>query len=597
MGKISLTKYYVFSDVLVQLAALQPGVSTAADVIANPSLEPLWDDIIGYSPAQTTTASSNANQTATVLDDELLRAARANRADAPLLLWCALVLADHRLEAVVRDVLTNSDGRFIEQHLNRASLPAALVGRPDFTADKAITNLLSDLVQAGITEPDKSGGTIVGVLRFLPTAHAVPGLIQLIEDRANQWSGTAQFTPAVGAGLDFALSLGANRWLGLTRDEFIRAARGAGPITAPSARAAVPSALAELHELIETKRQVVLQGPPGTGKTYLATAYIDWASAGRRGESRLQSLLDNLPVRERTAVRIADEVERLGLTALWDIVQFHPSYEYNDFVRTLAAEPVPGGVTFVAQHRILSLIAAAGVELARRGSTCELVLVLDEVNRGNIPSIFGELLYALEYRGQPVSTAYSVDGDASITIPKSLSIIGTMNTADRSIAVIDYALRRRFVFLTVPASTQPIATHRGYFNKAHQDAALRLFKSVHETLEAASGGVQVGPSYYLPSGSSGDIDAALRELARRFVYEVLPLLGEYVLEGELEHAALSSLAAEYGIDLDDDAQTQVVTLVASLDAGQSTPGSQKAVAAPAGVVPEVESIADGESGA
>ena len=121
---------------------------------------------------------------------------------------------------------------------------------------------------------------------------------------------------------------------------------------AAAVRVPVPSEIAELAEMLQAKRQVVLQGPPGTGKTHLATAYIDWATTSRRADSRLQNILDALPLRERTPIRIADEVERLGLSALWDIVQFHPSYEYNDFVRTLAAEPVPGGVTFVAQHRM-----------------------------------------------------------------------------------------------------------------------------------------------------------------------------------------------------------------------------------------------------
>ncbi|RXZ72838.1 hypothetical protein ESP51_03060 [Agromyces albus] len=318
--------------------------------------------------------------------------------------------------------------------------------------------------------------------------------------------------------------------------------------------------------MLTAKRQVVLQGPPGTGKTHLATAYIDWATDGRRQESRLQAILDALPLRERTPVRIADEVERLGLSALWDIVQFHPSYEYNDFVRTLAAQPVPGGVTFVAQHRILSLIAAAGVELAARGSDCELVLVLDEVNRGNIPSIFGELLYALEYRGQPVATAYSVDGDASITIPESLSVIGTMNTADRSIAVIDYALRRRFVFITVPATERPLVSHTGYVDEHHRAAALQMFAAVHNALGGSLAGIQVGPSYYLPSGVAVDLDAGLRELASRFVYEVLPLLGEYVLEGELDDGDLARLVGDLGIDPATPARDQVDALrVALLD--------------------------------
>lgn len=565
MGELSLTKFIRFPDVLDHLGLLTPGATTAHDVHADPVLEPLWDDIVQYVPRPAGSRAVNATTNEVVQDDELLGAIRSRRPEARLLLWCALIFADARIDSAVREVLTDADGRFIEGMLNTDSLTIALGARPDFAGRKKITNVLRNMDQAGIFTPKENGLTIVGVQQFQPTAFAVPSLVRLIQDRVEYWADDTRFAPASpDHALDFALALGANHWLGLTRDEFIRASRGAGASVAAAQRKPVPGEIAELAELLQAKRQVVLQGPPGTGKTHLATAYIDWATSGRRFDSRLQTILDALPLRERTPVRIADEVERLGLSALWDIVQFHPSYEYNDFVRTLAAQPVPGGVTFVSQHRILSLLAAVGVELSARGSTCELILVLDEVNRGNIPSIFGELLYALEYRGQPVATAYSVDGDASITIPHALSIIGTMNTADRSIAVIDYALRRRFVFITVPATDRPIVSHTGYVDERHRAAALRLFGLVHDVLGGSLAGIQVGPSYYLPSGNAADLDEGLRALAARFVYEVLPLLGEYVLEGEVDDADLASLTASLGIDSDASARDQVAALQAAL---------------------------------
>lgn len=573
VGVLSLTKFYKFSDVMHELALLQPGATTGADVQANPVLAPLWNDIVQFEP-RPATAHAPGTATQVVIDDELLRAARDGRDDRWLLLWCALLVADHRMEAVVREVLTDADGRFITANMSGDGLAAALVNWQDYNGngtrtptrnDKPITNMLRFLSDGELMEPEEYGKSIIGVKRLLPTAFAVPGLLRLLQDRADYWGESAAFQPAVNSDpVDFALALGANHWLGLAREEFVRAARGAGPAVSPTPRQPVPADLVELHDLLESKRQVVLQGPPGTGKTHLAKAYIDWASNARRDDSRLQTILDSLPLRERNPVRIADEVERLGLNALWEIVQFHPSYEYNDFVRTLAAEPVPGGVTFVPRHRILSLIAAVGVELESRGSSCELVLVLDEVNRGNIPSIFGELLYALEYRGQPVATAYSVEGDASITIPERLSVIGTMNTADRSIAVIDYALRRRFVFLTVPASGKPIDQHGGYVTQKHRDAARYLFDAVHEVLGESASGIQVGPSYYLPSRTGVAEDVAIRELASRFVYEVLPLLDEYVLEGELDSASVGTLLTDLAIDRDVPTADQVDSLQAAL---------------------------------
>lgn len=561
LGVLSLTKFIPIPEVLSALAQLEPGVTTAADVRAAPVLDDVWNDLVEFDPRPKNDRAAAGAEI--VVDDTLLTAARNGAPEGLLLLWCAILLADHRLEELVRTWLTDADGRFIEQRIARDVLFAELQTRSAFGGDptKATTNLLRNLVNAELFVPTTYGGSITGVDRFLPTGFAVPSLLRLIEDRVQYWADDARFVPTgSGAMLEFALSLGANHWLGLSRDEFVRAARGASAPVPPTPRLPVPKDLLELQALMESKRQVVLQGPPGTGKTHLAKAYIDWASSGRRDDSRLQNLLDSLPMRERTPERIADEVEGLGLTALWEIVQFHPSYEYNDFVRTLAAEPVPGGVTFVARHRILSLIAAVGVELERRGSDCELVLVLDEVNRGNIPSIFGELLYALEYRGQPVATAYSVDGDASITIPERLSVIGTMNTADRSIAVIDYALRRRFVFLTVPASGKPIDQHPDYATDKHRDAAGSLFVAVHAALEASASGIQVGPSYYLPSRKGLPEPEAVRELASRFVYEVLPLLEEYVLEGELDEASLTSLLDSFQIDRDAATSDQVDAL-------------------------------------
>ncbi|PPH27256.1 hypothetical protein C5C94_15635 [Rathayibacter sp. AY1C3] len=562
---ISLTKYCRFVDILEHLAMLTPGASTAADVHSDPVLEPLWDDIVQYAPRPVNSRAASATAAAIVQDDELLSAARNRLPEAPLLLWCALVFADHRIDAAISEIMTDADGRYIEQILNKDALTSALSERPEFDESKAKSNILRNMDQAGIFIPSRSGSTIIGVERFLPTAFAVPSVIRLIQERAEYWAGDFWISPASpDNALDFSLALGVNKWVGLTREEFIRASRGAGAPVPIGHRRPVPSEIAELAERLQTKRQVVLQGPPGTGKTHLATAYIDWATVGRRSDSRLQTILDALPSRERTPLRIADEVERRGLSALWDIVQFHPSYEYNDFVRTLAAQPVPGGVTFVPQHRILSLIAAVGVELSTRGSTCELVLVLDEVNRGNIPSIFGELLYALEYRGHPVATAYAVDGDASITLPESLSIIGTMNTADRSIAVIDYALRRRFVFITVPATDRPIVSHTGYFDERHRAAARMLFGLVHDALGGSLAGIQVGPSYYLPSRHAANLEEGLRELASRFVYEVLPLLGEYVLEGEVDDAHLASLTTALGLRRDTSARNQVGDLQLAL---------------------------------
>ena len=101
-------------------------------------------------------------------------------------------------------------------------------------------------------------------------------------------------------------------------------------------------------------------------------------------------------------------------------------------------------------------MAAVARSLKEKGSEVRALLVIDEINRGDISKIFGELIYALEYRDQPVASPYSVDGNSEIVIPSNLHFIGTMNTADRSIALVDYALRRRFVFLDVQPDREVI---------------------------------------------------------------------------------------------------------------------------------------------
>nr|WP_176704920.1 AAA family ATPase [Arthrobacter sp.]AXV46460.1 5-methylcytosine-specific restriction protein [Arthrobacter sp.]AXV46497.1 5-methylcytosine-specific restriction enzyme subunit McrB [Arthrobacter sp.] len=547
-GVVSLTKFFKVSEFVEFLKSLVPGVDTAKSVETKleevGSIKEIWNDLFTYEPKL---EKPNRAAGQVLLDDELLRAARDDRPDAHLLVWCAQLLADSRLEMVVREHLTDSVGRIIPAMVNRNELQARLVQLAITTPDnpKPTTNILSYLETCKLLVLIRNGGSVTGVEHFLPTAYAVPGLLSLVRERARAWK--SWFRPQDDEVLDFALSIGANHWLNLSRNEFRAAADPAGPATPPTSRDGLPAALSELRSQLIRKGQVVLQGPPGTGKTYLAKEYISWATGDRRDEGHLQRILDNMPLHERTVEGLADEILRRGLPAVWEIVQIHPSYEYTDFVRALVAEPVAGGVTFTPKHRVLSFMSALGEELARRGESTELILILDELNRGNIPAIFGELLYALEYRGEPVATPYSVDGSTSIAVPKSLQIIGTMNTADRSIAVIDYALRRRFVFLDVPATDAPIASNTGYMTDRAKRIALKLFAMVGELVSGTTIGIQVGPSYFMPNSSAKNEDEVIAGIAQSLIYEVLPLLSEYALEGEVEPDALDKFRSALGL--------------------------------------------------
>ena len=128
------------------------------------------------------------------------------------------------------------------------------------------------------------------------------------------------------------------------------------------------------------------------------------------------------------------------------IIQFHPSYTYEDFVRGITINTNESGrLEYEPENKSLAKFA----EDALNNKTANYVLIIDEINRANLPSVLGELIYALEYRGDAVESMYAIEEDNKITIPPNLYIIGTMNTADRSVGHIDYAIRRRFAFVDV----------------------------------------------------------------------------------------------------------------------------------------------------
>lgn len=176
----------------------------------------------------------------------------------------------------------------------------------------------------------------------------------------------------------------------------------------------------------------------------------------------------------------------------------------------------------------------------------KFVLIIDEINRANLPAVLGELIYALEYRGEKVESIYPIDDDKTLIIPPNLYIIGTMNTSDRSIGHIDYAIRRRFAFIDIlPKVLEGDKFELGLFKKVSalfiqnfdeyvQDNTVELKLSEHLSEEFKPEDVWLGHSYFI----KGEGDFSLRTK-----YEIVPLLKEYVKDGILKQSAESIINA------------------------------------------------------
>lgn len=249
--------------------------------------------------------------------------------------------------------------------------------------------------------------------------------------------------------------------------------------------------LGSLGELLQEKGQMIFYGPPGTGKTYIADAF---------------------------AAAIQPDPERRML------VQFHPSMSYEDFFEGYRPQTDPDGhLRYELRPGPLALMA----DKAEKAPGVPHILIIDEINRANLPRVFGELLFLLEYRNKSVRTAYRPD--EPFELPKNLYFIGTMNTADRSIAVVDAALRRRFHFIPFMPHEGPLESVLFDWLVAHGEPTwvAALVDQVNEQLRTLLRGphLQVGHSHFMVQRQqTEDISLTNERLARIWEYDIYPFI-------------------------------------------------------------------------
>lgn len=232
---------------------------------------------------------------------------------------------------------------------------------------------------------------------------------------------------------------------------------------------------------IRRKGQAIFYGPPGTGKTFIS--------------EKIGEILTGDSNRVKT-------------------VQFHPSYSYEEFIQGIRPEYDDADETLkypVKDGRFVEFCDEA------RGSDGYYILVLDEINRAEVSAVFGELMYLLEYRGDPIELPQR---EESFSVPENVYILGTMNTADRSIALVDYALRRRFAMVEVEPEYDIIQNY--HEDTGHDvDGLIEVLREINDEIDDKD--FHVGVTYFLED----DLDEYIQDI---WEMEIEPYLEEYFFD-------------------------------------------------------------------
>jgi 5-methylcytosine-specific restriction protein B len=280
--------------------------------------------------------------------------------------------------------------------------------------------------------------------------------------------------------------------------------------------------ISDIERAITRKGQAILYGPPGTGKTYNARRFSVWWLAKRRGETEPNRLLIHRKRFRQLEEQLATGPGEVGpLTR----VTFHPSYSYEDFVEGYKPRATESGTLDL---RLTDGVFKRVCRAAAGDRERDYLLLIDEINRGNISKIFGELITLLERDKRDVTVVLPQSGE-SFSVPPNVYLLGTMNTADRSIRLLDAALRRRFAFIELMPDAAPLEGGR----VGELDLAIFLAELNRRIARVEGREKQVGHSFLLEDGQPV---ADAGRFAQQFRHEILPLLQEYAYEDYRELA-------------------------------------------------------------
>ena len=267
--------------------------------------------------------------------------------------------------------------------------------------------------------------------------------------------------------------------------------------------------LDNVRKLLKNRRYVILQGAPGVGKTYLAN-------------------------------EIANAKEYKGRVIF---TQFHAETSYTDFVGGILPVTTKEDVNSDNDKEVYGLAykrhkgtLVKAIEAAVKDKDNDYLLIIDEINRANLANVLGPVFYLFEQGGGDERQTIEIGDVVCSHIPNNLYVIGTMNTADRSLAVVDYALRRRFAWYTI--ASKPF--DKLYNNEKFHDELFKKFDTIFQSYATDEElNLQPGPSYFKTEVASNveDKDADHKALMKeRMEYELMPLIKEYLNEGLLSMA-------------------------------------------------------------